>query len=220
MLWIVYLNVIPASLQYHNTQIRRVTNLCLIFQLPDWATSTRNINNKTWMLLNTGWTQITCVKYKVALKNMLIVHRLLWLRSEQWLLLWWLGLLDHLFLPTPMPSHTASALAGRWSCRWVDHEKTVDASDATCNATLINNLQAAGGPCPEHVHTYGDLRPWEWASPHALHRAHNKVQFFCLTRWPSLKTLQVTHLGMPQNTNSAVQKAFDPPPHTFLLNIV
>ena len=119
ILWIVYLSVIPASLQYHNAQIRRVTNLCLIFQLPDWATSTRNINNKTWMLLNTGWTQITCVKYKVALKNMLIVHRLLWLRSEQWLLLWWLGLLDHLLLPTPLPPHTASALAGRWSCRWV-----------------------------------------------------------------------------------------------------
>ena len=60
ILWIVYLSVIPASLQYHNAQIRRVTNLCLIFQLPDWATSTRNINNKTWLLLNTGWTPNAC----------------------------------------------------------------------------------------------------------------------------------------------------------------
>ena len=84
--------------------------------------------------------------------------------------------------PLPCPPTPPLPLPAGGHAGGSDHEKTVDASDATCNATLINNLRAAGGPCPEHVHTYGDLRPWEWASPHALHRAHNKVQFFCLTR--------------------------------------
>ena len=118
MLWIVYLCVIPASLQNHNTQIEE-------WQISVWYFNDLTGQHQQQISITKHecfWTRVRPkmrVKYKLALKNMLLVHRLLWLRSEQWLLLWWLGLLDHLLLPTPLPSHTASALAGRWSCRWV-----------------------------------------------------------------------------------------------------
>ena len=74
--------------------------------------------------------------------------------------------------------------SGDWDC------SSTSSSPLPCPPTPPLPLPAgghAGAPCPEHVHTYGDLRPWEWAAPHALHRAHNKVRrlilrilpFFC-----------------------------------------
>jgi len=75
----------------------------------------------------------------------------------------------------PTPEFTGQSngyCSGDWDC------SSTSSSPLPCPPTPTLPLPAgghAGAPCPEHVHTFGDLRPWEWAAPHALHKAHNKV---------------------------------------------
>ena len=83
----------------------------------------------------------------------------------------------------PLPGQSNGYCSGDWDC------SSTSSSPLPCPPTPTLPLPAgghAGAPCPEHVHTFGDLRPWEWAAPHALHKAHNKVRlqisfvdFFC-----------------------------------------
>ena len=73
----------------------------------------------------------------------------------------------------PLPGQSNGYCSGDWDC------SSNSSSPLPCPPTPPLPLPAgghAGAPCPEHVHTFGDLRPWEWAAPHALHRAHNKVR--------------------------------------------
>ena len=73
----------------------------------------------------------------------------------------------------PLPGQSNGYCSGDWDC------SSNSSSPLPCPPTPPLPLPAgghAGAPCPEHVHVYGDLRPWEWAAPHALHRAHNKVR--------------------------------------------